>query len=98
MTISTLQGLGISPDVITAQGPARQAAAAEATEAMFASMLLKEMRNTLESGLFGNEGSDTYGQMFDMFMGQHLAESNALGIQTMIVEQTSPTPPASIPP
>ena len=52
-------------------------------EATFLSMMLKEMRNTLdqgEGGLFGGEGSDSYGGMFDMFMGQHMAEANPLGI------------------
>lgn len=45
--------------------------------------MLKEMRNTLdqgEGGLFGGEGSDTFGGMFDMFMSEHLAESKPLGI------------------
>ena len=52
-------------------------------ESIFLSLMLKEMRNTLdqeEGGLFGGEGSDTFGGMFDMFMSQHLAESKPLGI------------------
>ncbi|MFK7765640.1 MAG: rod-binding protein [Mariniblastus sp.] len=52
-------------------------------ESIFLSLMLKEMRNTLDSeegGLFGKEGSDTFGGMFDMFMGQHLAESQPLGV------------------
>jgi flagellar protein FlgJ len=45
--------------------------------------MLKEMRNTLDQengGLFAGEGSDTYGGMFDMYMSQHLAKSQPLGI------------------
>ena len=52
-------------------------------ESVFLSLLLKEMRNTLDQengGLFGGEGSDTLGGMFDMFMGKHLADSSPLGI------------------
>lgn len=53
-------------------------------ESIFMSLMLKEMRNSLgvdeEGGLFAGEGSDTYGGLFDMFMGQHLAKSGALGI------------------
>lgn len=56
-------------------------------ESVFVSLMLKEMRNTLddgEGGMFGGEGSDTFGGMFDMFMGQHLAESSPLGIADAI--------------
>ena len=52
-------------------------------ESIFLSLMLKEMRNTLDSengGLFGKEGSDTFGGMFDQFMGQHLAQAQPLGI------------------
>lgn len=56
-------------------------------ESVFVSLLLKEMRNTLdtgEGGLFGSEQSDTFGGMFDQFMGQHLAEASPLGIADAI--------------
>jgi Rod binding domain-containing protein len=56
-------------------------------ESVFVSLMLKEMRNTLDSGeggLFGGEGSDTFGGMFDLFMGQHLAEASPLGIADAI--------------
>ena len=52
-------------------------------ESIFISLLLKEMRSTLDpeqGGLFGSEGTDTFGGMFDLFMGQHLAESQSFGI------------------
>jgi Rod binding domain-containing protein len=56
-------------------------------ESIFVSLLLKEMRNSLdtgEGGLFGSEQSDTFGGMFDQFMGQHLAEASPLGIADAI--------------
>lgn len=56
-------------------------------ESVFLSMLLKEMRNSLEDGLFSGEGSDSFGGMFDLFMGQHLAKSNAIGVSDLLVQQ-----------
>ncbi|MCC9602948.1 rod-binding protein [Stieleria sp. JC731] len=56
-------------------------------ESVFVSMLLKEMRNSLDEGFFGGEASDSFGGMFDMFIGQHLSKSNALGVGQMLAEQ-----------
>lgn len=56
-------------------------------EGVFLSMMIKEMRNTLDGGFFGEEASDTYGGMFDMFIGQHLADSKPLGVADMLLEQ-----------
>ena len=42
------------------------------------------MRQTLDQGLFGDEGSDTYGGLFDMYLGQHLSAAGGLGIDRMI--------------
>jgi peptidoglycan hydrolase FlgJ len=57
-------------------------------ESVFLSMMLKEMRNSLDGGgFFGEESSDTYGGMFDMFIGQHLASSRPLGIADLLLEQ-----------
>ncbi|QDT10251.1 rod-binding protein [Planctomycetes bacterium K23_9] len=56
-------------------------------ESVFLSMMLKEMRNSLEGGFFGEEGSDTYGGMFDLFIGKELAQSRPLGIADMLLEQ-----------
>lgn len=59
-------------------------------EGVFLSMMLKEMRNSLEGGgFFGEESSDTYGGMFDLFIGKHLAEAKPLGISDMLLEQYS---------
>lgn len=57
-------------------------------ESVFLSMMLKEMRNSLENGgFFGEESSDTYGGMFDLFIGKHVAEGQPLGIAQMLLEQ-----------
>ena len=54
-------------------------------ESVFASMMLKEMRKTLEPGtMFGEDSSDVYGGMFDQFLGQHLADSGGIGLSNMI--------------
>lgn len=58
-------------------------------ESVFLSMLLKEMRNSLEDGLFGSEGSDSFGGMFDMFIGQHLAKTGSIGVGDLLVQQYS---------
>lgn len=58
-------------------------------ESVFLSMLLKEMRNSLDEGFFGSEGSDSFGGMFDLFIGQHLAKSNAIGIGDLLAQQYS---------
>ena len=49
-------------------------------ESMFLSMLVKELRESVEGGFFGDEKSDSLGAIFDMYMGRHLAESQPLGI------------------
>ena len=53
-------------------------------ESLFISLLLKEMRQTLDGGFFGGDGADVYGGIFDMTMGRHLAESKILGVGDMI--------------
>ncbi|WP_417849018.1 rod-binding protein [Thalassoglobus sp.] len=50
-------------------------------ESLFVSVLLKEMRQAGgEGGLFPGDNSDTLGGMFDMFLGQHIAESGGIGL------------------
>lgn len=60
--------------------PAGAVQAGTEFEAVFMSMMVKQLRETLEGGFFGEEKSDTFGAMFDMYLGQHLAESQPLGI------------------
>jgi Rod binding domain-containing protein len=56
-------------------------------EGLFVSMLLKEMRQTLQEGLFSGDQSDSYGALFDLYLGQHLADQGALGIRQTILAQ-----------
>jgi len=60
------------------------AEAATDFEAVFMSMLVKELRDTVEGGLFGEESSDTLGAIFDLYMGKHLAESKSLGVEKAV--------------
>lgn len=68
---------------------------AQQFEGIFVSMLVKEMRQPLAGGegMFPGDGSDTYGGIFDMYMGQHIAENGGIGmaesIAAAIAKQTS---------
>ena len=54
---------------------------------MFASQLLKEMRKTLDpETMFGGDSGDVYGGLFDMFLGQQMADSGGLGLAKMLTE------------
>ncbi|WP_437227756.1 rod-binding protein [Planctomicrobium sp. SH661] len=59
---------------------------AQQFEGIFISMLVKEMRQSAagEEGMFPGDGSDTYGGIFDMYMGQHIAEQGGLGMSAQI--------------
>jgi flagellar protein FlgJ len=57
-------------------------------ESVFASMMVKEMRSSLEPDtLFGGDKGDVFGGLFDFFMGQHLAESGRLGLAQVLQKQ-----------
>ena len=60
--------------------------AGKALESLFASMMIKQMRQTLNSGqgLFGHDPSDVLGGLFDHFMGQHITQKGGLGIGAVI--------------
>ncbi|MEO1615043.1 MAG: rod-binding protein [Planctomycetota bacterium] len=60
-------------------------------ESVFLSLLLKELRQTLDEGFFGSESSDSFGGMFDMYIGKHLSENSPLGIGDMIETQYAST-------
>ena len=59
-------------------------AAIQKFEGLFMSMMIKQLRETSSGeGLFPGDKSDTYGGMFDMFMGDHLAESSDTGLERL---------------
>ncbi len=66
--------------------------AAQGFESVMLSLLLKEMRKTLEPGsLFGDDKSDVYGGLFDQFMSQHLAQGKGMGLAQSLIKQLEPT-------
>ncbi|MCP4083301.1 MAG: hypothetical protein GY819_05745 [Planctomycetaceae bacterium] len=83
---SEIQGLQQSDT----KDPESIANAAKEFESVFLSMLLKNMRATVsEEGLFAGDKSDTLGGMFDLFMSQHLSNSDALGVSKMLKQTLS---------
>ena len=92
---AAVENLGAGANMSSAQGVddiksrAHMENVAEEFESVFLSLLLKEMRGSSqeESGMFGGESSDSYGGLFDMFMGQHLAKDSPLGIGRMLLQQ-----------
>jgi len=48
------------------------------------SMMIKQLRESGSGeGLFPGDASDTYGGMFDSFMGDHLAQSSETGLEEL---------------
>ena len=81
---SVTQGAGKASSVPAAQNPDK---VAKDFESVFTSMMMKEMRKSLESGSFvGNDTSDVYGGLFDQFLGQHMADAGGIGMAKMIRE------------
>jgi Rod binding domain-containing protein len=73
-------------------------------EALFLSQLVQEMRQTLEpGGLFGKDGGDVMGGLFDLYLGKHLARAGGVGLGPMLQRQLEPqrnehpSPPATAP-
>jgi flagellar protein FlgJ len=84
--------LGMSGSVTDGEHKPSLADAAKGFESVFLTMLLKEMRQTLEPGaLFGKEGDNVYGGMFDQFMAQHLTQGKGMGLAQSLMKQLEPT-------
>lgn len=61
----------------------RLAETAKELEATFLSLLLKEMRQTLDEdggGLFPGDTGDVQGGLFDLYLGKHLADAGGVGM------------------
>lgn len=59
-------------------------------ESLLVSMMLKQMRQSgSEDGMFPGDKSDTYGGMFDMFMGDHIASGDGIGVAQMLESQSA---------
>lgn len=63
-------------------------------ESLLLGELLKQSRQTLDKdvGFFGNDKSDTYGALFDFFLGKHLADSGGVGVTGSLERQLSMNP------
>ena len=81
----------VDATVQSVRGPNKEEAAKE-FESLFASMLIKEMRNTLSEGLFGSESSDVLGGLFDLHMGQAMTEGTGLGIRQLVLSHAESKP------
>jgi len=61
--------------------------AAQRFEALLATMLVKEMRQTLNEGFFGTGAAgDVYGGWLDQHVGESLAQRDALHIEGVLKE------------
>jgi peptidoglycan hydrolase FlgJ len=108
-TLSTPPGVKAGATVKGA-ADAKLINAAKEMEATFLSMLLKEMRQTLDQeeggGLFPGDSGDVQGGLFDLYMSKHLADSGGVGMAAALVQQmqagspakAAPTTDALIPP
>ncbi|MCP4170415.1 MAG: hypothetical protein GY758_06535 [Fuerstiella sp.] len=63
------------------------ASAAREFESVFVAMMLKTMRQSMAKDMFAGDDSDTFGGMFDSFMGQHIAENGGIGLEKYIVDR-----------
>ncbi len=71
--------------------PAALQKAAKQFEALFLNNILKGMRaGKLAEGAFDSQESETYNQMYDQQLSQHLAGKPGIGLADLIVKQLSP--------
>ncbi len=56
------------------------ASAAREFESVFVAMMLKTMRQSMSKDMFAGDDSDTFGGMFDSFMGQHISDNGGIGL------------------
>ena len=86
---------GVDPSRLAGGSSPRDPRAIEAVakgfESMFLSILIKEMRQTLEPDtMFGQDRSDVLGGLFDYYLGEQMAPAGTLGIAAMVKKQLTP--------
>ncbi|MEQ9408595.1 MAG: rod-binding protein [Fuerstiella sp.] len=54
-------------------------------ESVFVSMMLKSMRESMSKDMFEGDSSDTFGGLFDSFLGEHIAEHGGFGLAEMVL-------------
>lgn len=79
---------GTNLDTSRLQSRANLEAAGQKFEAVFTGMMVKSMRSThlAEDDLFGSKGMDTFKEMQDTQLAQHMAEHAPLGIGKAMTE------------
>ena len=92
LTGVNVPNLGPSTDTLarTKLDPKKIDGVATQFESLFMSEMLKQMRQTLDTGtdgMFAGDTSDVYGGLFDMYLGQHIAQQGGLGIGKMLKQQ-----------
>ena len=87
--ISSLMSLGSRSGDLPGVPSGPPDEAAKQLEGMFMSLLLKEMRQTLdeEGGLFPGDSGDVQGGLFDLYLSRHLADNGGVGMATAAVGQ-----------
>ncbi|MCA9051227.1 MAG: rod-binding protein [Planctomycetaceae bacterium] len=82
---ATLMPKTVSPNPAEADAASVGKAARE-FESVMMSMMLKTMRESMSQDMFSGDQSDTFGGMFDMFLGQHLAEHGGVGLSRLVAD------------
>src|SRR5215218_9859234 len=91
--LSSLPGSTVRPtdligSKVQSKSDAKTKEMATEFEAMFLSILLKEMRQALEpGGLFPGDTGDVQGGLFDLYMSQHLADGGGFGLAAALERQ-----------
>ena len=82
-SIPTATPLKSDTKIHPSANPDRLTAAVKDFEATFLGLLLKEMRQTLDTdgggGLFAGDAGDIQGGLFDLILGKHLADAGGVG-------------------
>ena len=89
-------GMNLVSNQLTPPLPNATRDAAQQLESVLLAQVLKQMRATLEDGgLFPGDESDTFGGIFDMYLGQFVAEQDGLGLAASIENaiQSEPATP-----
>ena len=88
MNTNALLPLPVHGSMVSATTPISPGSDAAGTarefESLFVSMMLKSMRQSMSKDMFAGDSSDTFGGLFDSFMGQHIAEHGGIGLARML--------------
>jgi Rod binding domain-containing protein len=86
MDVPTIPAAGFLPAADDTAGVRDAREAATAVEGMFVSMLVAEMKKSLESGGFFGEGpgSQVFEGMFDSLMGEEIARQGGFGLSAFV--------------